>query len=39
MSYITAYIQAIGLGMLVLLMAYPAPLETMATKVALSVCA
>lgn len=39
MSYITAYIQSIGLGILVLLMVYPAPLETMATRVALSVCA
>ena len=39
MSHGAACIQGLGVGMLVLLMVYPAPLEAMAARVALSVCA
>lgn len=39
MEYGAAYIQGLGLVFLVLLMVYPAPLETMASRIALTVCA
>jgi NADH-quinone oxidoreductase subunit N len=39
MSYTAACLQALGVGMLVCLMAYPAPLENMAQRIALCVCA
>ena len=39
MGHGAAYIQGLGVFMLVLLMVYPGPLETMASRIALTVCA